>query len=172
MLSYPISHVTGNLGEKVFLPELHFSLCYFFQPFLQISFLGKKILILSFHFTKPKTQSQVVYILTLLKMLGSQVVLYSCCCCLVLSHVRLFGTPWTAAPQASLSFTISWSLPKLMSIKSVMLPKHLILCCPLLLLPSIFPSTRVFSNKLALCIRWPKNGASASASVLPMNIQG
>ena len=67
MLSYPISHVTGNLGEKVFLPELYFSLCYFFQPFLQISFLGKKILILSFHFTKPKTQSQVVYILTLLK---------------------------------------------------------------------------------------------------------
>ena len=107
MLSYPITHVTGNLGEKVFLPELHFSQCYFFQPFLQISFLRKKILILSFHFTKRKTQSQVVYSLTLPKILGSQVVLYSCCCCLVLSHVRLFGTLWTAAPQASLSFTIS-----------------------------------------------------------------
>ena len=65
-------------------------------------------------------------------------------------------TPWTAAHQASLSFTISLSLLKLMSIESVMPSNHLILCCPLLLLPSTFPSIRVFSNKLALCIRWPK----------------
>ena len=73
-----------------------------------------------------------------------------------LHHVQLFVTPWTAACQASLSFTISWSLLKLMSIESVMLPNHLILCCPLLLLPSDFPSIKVFSNELALCIRWPK----------------
>ena len=66
------------------------------------------------------------------------------------------ATPWTAACLASLSFTISQSLLKLMSVESVMPSKHLILCCPLLLLPSIFPSIRVFSNKLALCIRGPK----------------
>ena len=65
-------------------------------------------------------------------------------------------TPWTAARQASLSFTNSWSLLKLMSIESLMLSNQLILCHPLLLLPSIFPSTRVFSTELALCIRWPK----------------
>ena len=73
-----------------------------------------------------------------------------------LSHVWLFVTPWTAASQASLSITNSWSLLKLMSIESVMLPIHLSLCHPLLLLPSIFPSIRVFSNELALYIRWPK----------------
>ena len=65
-------------------------------------------------------------------------------------------TPWTAACQASLSFTISWSFLRLMSIESVMPSNHLILCRPLRLLPSIFPSIRVFSNELALCIRWPK----------------
>ena len=65
-------------------------------------------------------------------------------------------TPWTVARQASLSFTISWSLFKLMSIASVMPSNHHILCHPLLLLPSIFPSIRVFSNELALRIRWPK----------------
>ena len=73
-----------------------------------------------------------------------------------LSCVRLFVTLWTAACQASLSFTISWSLLKLMTIKSVMPSNHLILCCSLLLLPSIFPSLRVFSNELDLHIRWPK----------------
>ena len=72
-----------------------------------------------------------------------------------LSRVRLFATLWTAACQASLFF-ISQSLPKLMSIELVMPSNHLILCCPLLLLPSIFPSVRVFSTELALCIRWPK----------------
>ena len=65
-------------------------------------------------------------------------------------------TPWTAAHQASLSITNSWSLLKLMSIKSVMPSSHLILCHPLLLLPAIFPSMKVFSNELALRIRWPK----------------
>jgi len=73
-----------------------------------------------------------------------------------LSRVRLFVTPWTVAPQASLSITNSWSLLKLMSIKSVMPSNYLILCHPLLLLPSIFPSTRVFSNESVLRIRWPK----------------
>ena len=73
-----------------------------------------------------------------------------------LSHVRLFVTPWTAAHQASLSFTISRSLLKIMSIKSVMPSSHLILCHHLLLLSSIFPNIGVFSNESALCIRWPK----------------
>ena len=71
------------------------------------------------------------------------------------SYVQLFVTPWTAAGQASLSFTISQSLFKLMSIESVMPSNHLILCGPLLLLPSICPRIRVFSNELVLCIRWP-----------------
>ena len=74
-----------------------------------------------------------------------------------LSHVRLFATPWAAARQASLSNTNSQSPPKLVSIESVMPSNHLILCRPLLLLPSIFPSIRVFSNELALLIRGPKN---------------
>ena len=72
-----------------------------------------------------------------------------------LSRVQLFTTPWTAACQASLSTTNSWSLSKLMSIEPVMPSSHLILCHPLLL-PSIFPSNRVFSNESVLCIRWPK----------------
>ena len=73
-----------------------------------------------------------------------------------LSRVQLFATPWTAAHQASLSLTISWSLLKLMSIESVMQSNHLTLCRPLLLPPSVFPSISVFSNESALCIRWPK----------------
>ena len=73
-----------------------------------------------------------------------------------LNCVRLFATPWTTAHQASLSNTFSQSLPKLMSIKSVMPSSHLLLCHPLLLLPSIFPSIRVFSRESVLPIRWPK----------------
>ena len=73
-----------------------------------------------------------------------------------LSRVRLFVTPWTTAHQASLSIASSWSLLKLMSSESVMPSSHLILCHPLLLLPSIFPSIRVFSNESVLRIRWPK----------------
>ena len=73
-----------------------------------------------------------------------------------LSHVRLFATPWTTACQASLSITNSWSLLKLMSIESVMPSSHLILCCPLLLLPPIPPSIRVFSSESTLHMRWPK----------------
>ena len=90
----------------------------------------------------------------------------------LLSCVRLFVTPWIAAQQASLSITNSRSLPKLMSIESVMPSNHLILCHPLLLPPWIFPSIRVFSNESLLRIRWPKYiGVSGSALVLTMNIQ-
>ena len=83
-----------------------------------------------------------------------------------LSHARLFATPWTAACQAFLSFTISWSLLRLMSFESVTPSNHLILCCRFLLLPSIFPSIRVFYNELALCIQWPKYW---SFSISPSN---
>ena len=86
----------------------------------------------------------------------------------LLSRVRLFVTPWTAALQASLSITNSRNLLKLMSIESVMPSNHLILYCPLLLLPSIFPSIRVFSNKSVLHIRWPKYW-SFSFSISPSN---
>ena len=88
--------------------------------------------------------------------------------CCSLSHVQLFATPWTATHQVSLSFTISQSLLKLMPSELVMPSNHLILCCPLLLLPSIFPRIRVFSNQLAVCIRWPKYW-SFSFSISPSN---
>ena len=84
------------------------------------------------------------------------------------NRVRLSVTPWTAAHQASLSFTICRSLLKLMSIDSVMLSNHLILCHPLLLLPSIFPSNKIFFNELALRIRWPQHW-SFSFSTSPSN---
>ena len=85
-----------------------------------------------------------------------------------LSCIQLFMTPWTTACQASLSITNSQSLPKLMSIELVMPSNHLIRCHPLLLLPSIFPSIRVFSNESALCIRWPKYW-SFSFNISPSN---
>ena len=94
-----------------------------------------------------------------------------------LIRVQLFGTPWTAARQASLCITDSQSPPKFMSIESVMPSNHLILCRPFLLLPSVFPSIRVFSNESVLHIRWPKywsfvfQSISALTSVLPMNTQ-
>ena len=86
----------------------------------------------------------------------------------LLSHVRLFATPWTAACQASLSITNSRSPPKPMSIELVMPSKHLILCCPFLLLPSIFPIIRIFSNESVLHIWWPKYW-SFSFSISPSN---
>ena len=86
----------------------------------------------------------------------------------LLSRVRLFATPWTTARQASLSITNSWSLPKLMSVESVMPSSHLILCHPLLFPPSIFPSLRVFSNVSVLPIRWPKHWGF-SFSISPSN---
>ena len=85
-----------------------------------------------------------------------------------LSRVQLFATTWATARQASLSITNSRSSPKPMSIESVMPSNHLILCCPLLLLPSIFPSIRVFSNESALRIRWPKHW-SFSFKISPTN---
>ena len=86
----------------------------------------------------------------------------------LLSRVQLFATPATAARQASMSITNSRSPPKPKSIESVMPSNHLILCCPLLLLPLIFPSIRVFSNESALCIRWPKYW-SVSFNISPTN---
>ena len=88
----------------------------------------------------------------------------------LLSCVQLFETPWTVALQASLSITNSWSLLKLMSIKSVMPSNHLIFC-HLLLLPSIFPSIRVFSNESVLCIRWPMYWGFSFSIILSINIQ-
>ena len=89
----------------------------------------------------------------------------------LLSHVQIFVTQWTAACQASLSITNSQSLLKLMSIESVLPSNHLSFCCPLLLLHSVFPSIRIFSNESVLCISDQSIGVSASASVLPVNIQ-
>ena len=86
----------------------------------------------------------------------------------LLSRVRLFTTPWTAALQAPLFFTVSQNLLRFMSIELVMLSNHLILCCPLLLLPSIFPSITVFSRESVLCIKWP-NYWSFSFNVSPSN---
>ena len=86
----------------------------------------------------------------------------------LLSHVQLFVTPWTVAYQASLSFTISQSFLKLISIESMMPSNHLILYHPLLFLPSIFPSIRIFSSESALCIRWPKYW-SFSFGISPSN---
>ena len=105
----------------------------------------------------------------MLQVLANWVLLFTCVFFVViqsLSHVRLFATPETATHQASLSFTISQNLLKLMSIESVMPANHLILCHPLLLLPSIFPSNRGFSSELTLCIRWPKYW---SFSISPFN---
>ena len=90
----------------------------------------------------------------LFKLLGG--ILICCCCCSFGKLYRLCATPWTTAYQAPLSFTVSQSWLKLMSIESVMLFNHLILCHPLLLLPSVFPSIRVFSNVSAAHTRWPK----------------
>ena len=84
------------------------------------------------------------------------------------SVVQLYVAPWMVAYQASLSFTISWNLLKLMSIESVMTSNHLILCCPLLPPPSILPSIRIFSNLLVLCVRWPKYW-SLRSSISPSN---
>ena len=86
----------------------------------------------------------------------------------LVSRVQLFVNSWTATRQASLSITNSWSLLQLMSIESVMLSSHLILCCPFLLLPSVFPSIRVFSSELALCMRWPEHW-SFSFNISPSN---
>ena len=122
-----------------------------------------------------KTCKEVVYILGSTKSLSVQVnrQIYTYIHTYVvvvqsLSHVRLFVTPWTAARQSSLSITNSWSLLKLMSIELMMPSNHLILCHLLFLLPSMFPSIRVFSTESALRIRWPKFW-SFSFSISPSN---
>ena len=97
--------------------------------------------------------------------------LISKCCFSVAQSCLTLCDPWTAVCQASVSFTISWSLLKIMSTESLTPSNHHILCRPLLLLPSILPSIMVFSNVSAFCISGQNIGASASASVLPMNIQ-
>ena len=100
----------------------------------------------------------------------TDIYIYSVSAVQPLSLVRLFVTPWTTARQASLSITSSQSVLKLMSIESVMPSNHLILCCPLLLPPSIFPSIKVFSKESVLSTRCQSIGVSVSTSVLPMNI--
>ena len=116
-----------------------------------------------------------IYIYDIFNLLEFQITCNSyascCSCCSFPSRVQLIVTPLMAAHQACLSFTITWSLLKFMSIETVMLSNHLILCCALLLLPSIFPSIRVFSNESALHITGQSIGVSTSLSVLPMNIQ-
>ena len=104
-----------------------------------------------------KREGIYVYI-RLVHNVGKQKLTQHCKAIIVqsLNHVPLFATPWTAAHQTSLSFTISQGLLKLTSIESVMPSNHLILYCALLLPPSVFPSIRVFSNESALCIRWRK----------------
>ena len=100
---------------------------------------------------------------------------HPCTCDVVvqsLCYVQLFATPWTSAHQASLFFTIIWILLKFISIELMMLSNHHILCCPLLLLPSIFPSNRVFTVSWLFRSAGQNTEASASATVLPMNIQG
>ena len=119
-----------------------------------VAFKRLLALILSHHFRHTHTEVP--------QMQGPRVVVQ------LPSLIQLIATPWTAAHQASLSITSSRSLPKFMSIESVMPSNYLILCCPLFLLPSIFPSIRVFSNESALRIRWPKYW-SFSFSISPSN---
>ena len=115
-------------------------------------------------------QSQDQYICTWVADSGQRKKSMKCCINCCCSVAQLCLTPWTAAHQASLSFTIFQSFLRLTSIELMMPSNHLILCSRLLLLPEIFPSIRVLTNESALCIRWPSIGASAS--VLPMNVQG
>ena len=109
------------------------------------------------------------YMWSLWRSLNKQVYIYYCCCS-VIQLCPAVCDPWTAAPQATMSFTMSQRMPKLMSTESVMLSNHLALCYPLLL-PSVFPNIKVFSNESVPHIRWSSTGALASASVLSMNIQ-
>ena len=111
----------------------------------------------------------IIFYVFSLNLFIHMILMFVFCCCSVqlLSHVRLFVTPWTAAHLASLT-TISQSLLKLMSIESVMPSNHLILCLPLLLLPSVFPSIRVFSSESVFRIRWPKYWR-VNVSISPSN---
>ena len=184
MSAYPPQHESG-IESKEFLIELVHSLVIskieksaYISVVFSILYMDLTIYLTGFENTR-KTESLLlvhptylnsvcVCVCVLYKELNFEVVSFSSVHSL--SHVPLFVTPWTVAHQASLSITNSWSLLKLMSIESVMPCNHLILC-PLFLLPSIFPSIRVFSNESVLHIMWPSIGVSVSASVLPMNIQ-
>ena len=141
-----------------------------FKTETEVKFSGKHKFgaVSRIHETKCHSKKKEVKINEASRSSDGKVGLIACCCCCSLGHVRLFEIPWTAACQASLSFTISWSLLKLMSIESEMPSNHFILCHPLLFLPSIFPRIRVFSKESALHIRWPKYW-SVSFSVCPSN---
>ena len=120
------------------------------------------------HWVRPSYFTQRKLCLIQLYLIVSLVVVVA----QLLSCVQLLVTPRTAAHHPSLSFTISQSLLRLMSIELMMPSNHLILCHPLLLLPSIFPSISIFSSELALHITWPKNSLFNFSIVLPVNIQG
>ena len=143
-----------------------------FILFFYILFCGSDSTILS---SRSLIHSSALGILLLIP---SSVFIHLSVCSLVLLSsvqllfcVHLFATPWTVARQASLTITNSWSLFKLMFIKSVMPSNHLILCHPFLLLRLIFPSIRVFSSESVLCIRWPKYWSFSFSISPPMNIQ-
>ena len=138
----------GNLENQIlFFPQLRVSCsCCLSHDFSEL------ILQTVYHLLYVSTEVSLAFLLSLL---------FRC-------YGQHFVTPWTAAHQTPLSFTVSWSLFKFMSTEWVMPSNHLILCRPLLLLPSIFPSIRVFSNKSVLCIRWPKY-CSFSFSISPSN---
>ena len=132
-----------------------------FSEFSSVSVLCCCSYTLFWHQTFPSLLHRLYQQTNMLKYLSILENILDClsciiACCSIAQSYPTLCTPWTAARQASLSITISWSLLKLMSIESMMPFNHLILCHPLLLLPSIFPSNRVFSNEAALCIRWPK----------------
>ena len=133
-----------------------------YQASLSMGFSRQEYISFSRGSSRPRDQTRV-------SLIGGRCFnLWEVCCC---SVAKSYLTLWTAAHQASLSFNISQSLLKFMSTLSTMPSNHFILCHPLLFLPAVLPSIRVFSNESVLCIRWPKYWSSASASVLPMNIQ-
>ena len=146
---------------------LFYSILKFLFFFLSSQFLlqNKLPFILPVHFINVNLKWDFLELLTYPNSCG-------CCCSIqLLSQIQLFVTPWTAAPQTFLPITNSWSLLKLMPIESVMPSNHLIFHRLLHLMPSVYPSSRVFSNESVLCIRQPSIGSSASALVLPINIQ-
>ena len=154
-----VSVFLGESGERLINP-----VCLFKEPALSfILFYFFFFSLFYFLLLFPSTVFGIVVIQFFLVLLGVRFSSVQ-----LLSRVQLFATPWTAAHQASLSITNSWSLLKLMSTESVMPSNHLILCCPLLLLPSTFPSIGVFSNESVLRIRWPKYW-SFSFSISPSN---
>ena len=162
-----IDRLLPSSMTKVLLERIYAYLGNLLVNFIMI----KELISLSRCFNKSAQFGQFYNIFTALTTLNSLVwsnTLTAFSSLQSLSRVRLFVTPWTAARQASLSITNSWSLPKSMSIESVTPSNYLILCLHRLLLPSIFPSIRVFSNESALCIRWPKYW-SFSFNISPSN---